>query len=69
MRASGIDTLEALDVGGGLGVRYHNEKAPTPKAFADAVVPAVQAATQRASLDNTASDRLAKELGLTSCVG
>ena len=44
MRASGIDTLEALDVGGGLGVRYHNEKAPTPKAFADAVVPAVQAA-------------------------
>ena len=37
MRASGIDTLEALDVGGGLGVRYHNEKAPTPKAFADAV--------------------------------
>ncbi len=44
MRASGIDTLEALDVGGGLGVRYHNEKAPTPKAFADAVVPAVKAA-------------------------
>ena len=44
MRASGIDTLEALDVGGGLGVRYHNEKAPSPKAFADAVVPAVQAA-------------------------
>jgi diaminopimelate decarboxylase len=25
-------------------VRYHNEKAPTPKAFADAVVPAVKAA-------------------------
>jgi diaminopimelate decarboxylase len=44
LRASGIDTLEALDVGGGLGVRYHNEKAPTPKAFADAVVPAVKAA-------------------------
>jgi len=32
IRASGITTLEALDVGGGLGVRYHNEKAPTPKA-------------------------------------
>jgi hypothetical protein len=32
-------------------------------------IPAVQTATQRASLDNTASDRLAKELGLTSCVG
>jgi diaminopimelate decarboxylase len=44
IRASGIDTLEALDVGGGLGVRYHAEKAPTPKAFADAVVPAVKAA-------------------------
>ncbi len=44
IRASGISTLEALDVGGGLGVRYHNEKAPSPKAFADAVVPAVGAA-------------------------
>lgn len=44
IRASGIATLEALDVGGGLGVRYHNEKAPSPKAFADAVVPAVSAA-------------------------
>jgi len=44
LRASGIDGLEALDVGGGLGVRYHNEKAPTPTAFADAVVPAVKAA-------------------------
>ena len=42
IRASGINTLEALDVGGGLGVRYHNEKAPSPKAFADAVVPAVK---------------------------
>ncbi|HMG17073.1 MAG TPA: diaminopimelate decarboxylase, partial [Gemmatimonadales bacterium] len=44
IRASGITTLEALDVGGGLGVRYHNEKAPSPKAFAEAVVPAVSAA-------------------------
>jgi diaminopimelate decarboxylase len=44
IRASGIDSLEALDVGGGLGVRYHNEKAPSPKAFADAVVPPVKAA-------------------------
>ena len=44
LRASGIGGLEALDVGGGLGVRYHNEKAPTPKAFAEAVVPAVKAA-------------------------
>ena len=44
LRASGIDTLDALDVGGGLGIRYHNEKAPTPKAFADAVAPKVKAA-------------------------
>jgi len=44
IRASGIDTLEALDVGGGLGVRYHNEKAPSPQAFAEAVVPKVKAA-------------------------
>ncbi len=44
IRASGINTLEALDVGGGLGVRYHNEKVPIPQAFADAVAPLVQAA-------------------------
>jgi diaminopimelate decarboxylase len=44
IRASGIATLEALDVGGGLGVRYHDERAPSPKAFADAVVPAIRAA-------------------------
>ncbi|MGH7607033.1 MAG: diaminopimelate decarboxylase family protein, partial [Gemmatimonadales bacterium] len=44
IRASGSTTLEALDVGGGLGVRYHNEKAPTPKAFAAAVAPGVKAA-------------------------
>jgi diaminopimelate decarboxylase len=44
IRASGITTLEALDVGGGLGVRYHNERAPTPKQFADAVAPPIKAA-------------------------
>ncbi len=44
LRASGITTVQALDVGGGLGVRYHNEKAPSPKAFADAVAPAVKQA-------------------------
>ena len=44
IRASGIQTVEALDVGGGLGVRYHNEKAPSPQAFADAVAPKVKAA-------------------------
>jgi diaminopimelate decarboxylase len=44
LRASGIATLEALDVGGGLGVRYHDEQAPSPRAFAKAVVPAIRAA-------------------------
>jgi hypothetical protein len=32
-------------------------------------IPAVQTATQRAATHNAASDRLAKELGLTACVG
>jgi diaminopimelate decarboxylase len=41
IRASGIATLETLDVGGGLGVRYHNEKVPAVRAFADAVAPPV----------------------------
>src|SRR6266705_223353 len=44
LRASGITTIEALDVGGGLGVRYHNEKAPSPKAFAEAVAPLLKQA-------------------------
>jgi diaminopimelate decarboxylase len=39
IRASGIGTLEALDVGGGLAVRYHHERVPTPQAFAAAVGP------------------------------
>jgi diaminopimelate decarboxylase len=44
LRASGITSVEALDVGGGLGVRYHNEKAPSPRAFAEAVVPPLKQA-------------------------
>ncbi len=47
IRASGITTVEALDVGGGLGVRYHNETAPSPKEFAQVVVPPVKAAGLR----------------------
>jgi diaminopimelate decarboxylase len=42
IRACGIDTLETLDVGGGLGVRYHTEKVPSLAAFAAAVVPPVR---------------------------
>lgn len=44
LRASGITTIDALDVGGGLGVRYHNEKAPTPREFAAAVAPPIRQA-------------------------
>jgi diaminopimelate decarboxylase len=44
LRASGITTVEAVDVGGGLGVRYHAEKAPTPQAFAAAVTPPIKQA-------------------------
>src|SRR5690348_3422800 len=44
LRVSGITTVEALDVGGGLGVKYHNEKAPSPQAFAEAVAPPIKQA-------------------------
>lgn len=44
LRAGGVTTIEAIDVGGGLGVRYHNERAPSPKAFAEAVAPAIRQA-------------------------
>ena len=44
IRASGITTLETLDVGGGIGVRYHSEKPPSLDAFAAAVAPPVRAA-------------------------
>jgi diaminopimelate decarboxylase len=44
LRASGISSIEALDVGGGLGVRYHNEKAPSPRDFAAAVAPSIKQA-------------------------
>src|SRR5260370_36224228 len=44
LRASGISTIDALDVGGGLGVRYHSEKAPSPKAFAEAVALSIRQA-------------------------
>jgi diaminopimelate decarboxylase len=44
LRASGVTTIETLDVGGGLGVRYHNEKVPSLEAFTAAVAPPVRAA-------------------------
>ena len=43
IRASGVNSLKFLDVGGGLGVRYHQEKLPSLKAFAEGVAPPVRA--------------------------
>lgn len=39
IRAAGIDTLENLDIGGGLGIRYRDELPLTPARFAEAVLP------------------------------
>lgn len=44
VRAAGITTLASLDVGGGLGVRYHAEDVPTLAEWTAAVVPPVRAA-------------------------
>jgi diaminopimelate decarboxylase len=44
IRASGAGGIEALDVGGGLGVRYHHEKTPSLKAWVEAVGQPVKAA-------------------------
>jgi diaminopimelate decarboxylase len=42
LRAMGIDTLEYLDVGGGLGVRYDTEQMPDLDKFAKLVLPLVK---------------------------
>jgi diaminopimelate decarboxylase len=39
LRADGRHALEVLDIGGGLGIRYHHEQAMDPDRFAAAVVP------------------------------
>ncbi|HEY6807197.1 MAG TPA: diaminopimelate decarboxylase [Gemmatimonadales bacterium] len=44
VRAAGITTLASLDVGGGLGVRYHAEVVPTLAEWTAAVVPPIRAA-------------------------
>jgi len=41
IRAAGITTLETLDMGGGLGIRYAGTPGMDPERFAAAVVPAV----------------------------
>jgi diaminopimelate decarboxylase len=42
MRAAGIDTLKSMDIGGGLGIRYHNETPLDPRRVAEVVVPLVK---------------------------
>ncbi len=39
LRAAGVDTLENLDIGGGLGIRYRDEQPLSPERFAEAVLP------------------------------
>lgn len=42
VRGLGVETLRAVDVGGGLGIRYTDESALEPEAFAAAVTPLAQ---------------------------
>ncbi len=42
LRTDGIDTLEYLDIGGGLGVSYDDEESPDLHRFARALVPRVK---------------------------
>jgi diaminopimelate decarboxylase len=44
LRKAGIDSLRALDIGGGLGIRYRDEETLTCAALADFLVPAVREA-------------------------
>ena len=39
LRRAGVTTLRVLDIGGGLGIRYSDERSMDPTAFASAVVP------------------------------
>jgi len=42
VRTAGVDTLENLDIGGGLGIRYRDEQPLSPARFAEAVLPLAQ---------------------------
>lgn len=44
VRAAGVTTIDNVDVGGGLGVRYHEEKVPPLKDWVEAVAPPIRAA-------------------------
>ncbi len=41
LRSQGIP-IRLLDVGGGLGIRYHDEEPPSPREYAEAILPAVR---------------------------
>jgi diaminopimelate decarboxylase len=43
LRASGVDTIRYLDIGGGLGVAYDDEQSPDLARFAASLVPRVRA--------------------------
>jgi diaminopimelate decarboxylase len=42
LREAGVDTLTAMDVGGGLGIRYRDERPLSPAALASVIVPLVR---------------------------
>jgi diaminopimelate decarboxylase len=42
LRRIGVDTIRAIDIGGGLGIRYREETPLAPAALAEAIVPLVR---------------------------
>lgn len=42
LREQGIRTLESVDLGGGLGIRYRDETPPSPSVLAEAVLPLME---------------------------
>ena len=51
LRQNGVSTLQVLDLGGGLGIRYSEERSLEPGRFADAIVPRLEAAGLTAYLE------------------
>jgi diaminopimelate decarboxylase len=44
LRRTGVSTLQVLDLGGGLGIRYSEERSLEPESFAAAIVPPLRSA-------------------------
>jgi len=44
--------LEYLDIGGGLGIKYHNEKPPTPYELAESILPVLKNLNLKLILEN-----------------